>query len=43
MAIALLAFLGSLVIGLIGAGIYIIYTKLRTKEEEFVEHHKDKK
>lgn len=41
--IALMGFLAALIIGLIGAGIYILYTKLRAKEEEMVEHHREHK
>lgn len=41
--IALLGFLAALLIGLIGAGIYILFTKARAKEEEIVEHHRHHK
>lgn len=41
--IALLGFLAALLIGLLGAGIYIVFTKLRNKEEEMVEHHREHK
>lgn len=42
MAIALIAFLGTLIIGLVGAGIYIIYDKLHQKEQEAIEHRHKK-
>jgi hypothetical protein len=42
-AIALIAFLGTFVIALIGVGIVKIYEMLKHKEEEVVEHHKEKK
>lgn len=41
--IALMGFLAALVIGLIGVGIYILFTKLRNKEEEIVQHHREHK
>lgn len=40
--IALIAFLGTFLIALVGVLIVKIYEKAKTKEHEMVEHHREK-